>query len=74
MESNIKKRSVTLGLLNTSVSLEEDFWCSLKEIALQREMPIQALVTEIDRRRVQANLSSALRLYALAYYQARTPA
>jgi predicted DNA-binding ribbon-helix-helix protein len=33
-----------------------------------------ALVSAIDRKRDQANLSSAVRLFVLKYYQGRQPA
>lgn len=54
----------------TSVSLEDEFWQSVKQIALVRGMRVADLVEEIDKGREQANLSSAIRLYVLGYYRA----
>ncbi|MCX7319460.1 MAG: ribbon-helix-helix domain-containing protein, partial [Hyphomicrobiales bacterium] len=67
--SPIQKRSVILTGHKTSVSLEDEFWTGLKEIASSRQMTVADLVAAIDRDRKTGNLSSALRLYVLAYYR-----
>jgi hypothetical protein len=41
MKSQVIKRSVVIGSHKTSVSLEEAFWSSLKEIAALRRCPCQ---------------------------------
>lgn len=46
----------------TSVSLEEPFWRELRHLADRRGLTVPALVAEIDGRRGEANLSSALRV------------
>ena len=61
----MKKRSVKIAGHLTSVSLEEPFWAALKEIAEARGATLSALIAEIDAGRGKANLSSALRVYAL---------
>jgi predicted DNA-binding ribbon-helix-helix protein len=71
MKSLIAKRSITLAGHKTSVSLEQDFWQCLKEIADERGQAVSDLVEDIDRHREQDNLSSALRLFVLDYYRAR---
>ena len=48
----------------TSVSLEEEFWQELKDLADAENLSLNALVTKIDGQR-SGNLSSALRLYVL---------
>lgn len=53
----------------SSVSLEEAFWTALKEIARGKQQTLSDLVTAIDQERKTGNLSSALRLFALAYYR-----
>lgn len=68
--STILKRSVVLDGHKTSVSLEEEFWTGLKEIASSRQKNVAELVFAIDRDRTTGNLSSTLRLYVLAYYRA----
>lgn len=63
--SPIIKRSIVIGGRKTSVSLEDGFWHSLKEIALCQRITLSNLVAEIDHSRQQANLSSAIRLFVL---------
>jgi predicted DNA-binding ribbon-helix-helix protein len=69
MESQIRKRSIVIGHHKTSVSLEDKFWNSLKEIADARQQTIAGLVTAIKTAHQQDNLSSALRQFALDYYR-----
>lgn len=69
MKSPVLKRSIVIADHKTSVSLEEPFWQSVKEIALSRKLRVTDLIEEIDKGRGHANLSSATRLYVLAYYQ-----
>ena len=56
---SIKKRSVVIGGHRTSISLEEPFWDVLKDIAADRKLSVNQIVTEIDRGR-RGNLSSAI--------------
>ena len=66
--SLVGKRSVTIRGHRTSFSLEQAFLDELQIIAARRDMTLAALVAEIDETRPrQANLSSALRLYVLAW-------
>jgi predicted DNA-binding ribbon-helix-helix protein len=63
------KRSVTIAGHETSITLEPLFWRALEEAARARNLPLSALVAEIDALRVQTdnppNLASALRTWAL---------
>ena len=69
MKSLIVKRSVVLGGHKTSVSLEDAFWKSLKEIAASGKMTVSELLTAIDSGRHHGNLSSAIRLFVLNFYR-----
>ena len=69
VKSRISKRSIVIAGHKTSVSLEEQFWDSLKEIASQRGVTLAELVGAIDRDREHANLSSAIRLFVLGVYR-----
>ena len=69
MESPISKRSIVIAGHKTSVSLEDAFWNSLKEIAAERGITLAELVAAIDRDREHANLSSAIRLFVLGVYR-----
>ena len=64
-----RKRSLSIAGHRTSISLEAPFWEALKEIAASEGRPIAALVAAVDSSRGELNLSSALRLHALAYYR-----
>jgi predicted DNA-binding ribbon-helix-helix protein len=71
-KSLIRKRSIVFNGQKTTLSLEDEFWNALKEIAAKRGMHMSQLLAEIDGRREHANLSSAIRLFVLdCYRQAR---
>ncbi len=65
------KRSLSIAGHRTSISIEDAFWSGLAEIAGARQVSVAALVAEIDNGRRDANLSSAVRLFVLAWYRAR---
>jgi predicted DNA-binding ribbon-helix-helix protein len=69
VKSSVSKRSIVIAGHKTSVSLEDQFWNSLKEIAGQRGITLTELVATIDRDRNHANLSSAFRLFVLGVYR-----
>jgi predicted DNA-binding ribbon-helix-helix protein len=69
MKSLILKRSVVLAGHKTSVSLEDAFWRSLKEIAAHQHVTLSALLASIDTDRHHGNLSSAIRLFVLNFYR-----
>jgi len=69
VRSQVAKRSIVIAGHKTSVSIEAEFWNSLKEIARERGMTLAALVGAIDRDREHANLSSAIRLFVLGVYR-----
>jgi predicted DNA-binding ribbon-helix-helix protein len=72
MKSPVVKRSIVIAGHKTSVSLEDAFWNGLKDIAIARRMTLSDLVASIDGERRHGNLSSAIRLFVLDHYQART--
>ncbi|MET0165378.1 MAG: ribbon-helix-helix domain-containing protein [Vicinamibacterales bacterium] len=71
MKSRILKRSIEIAGHKTSVSLEDAFWDSLREIGQKREMTLPKLVAAIDAERQHDNLSSAIRLFVLDFYRAK---
>jgi predicted DNA-binding ribbon-helix-helix protein len=71
MQSAIVKRSIVIAGHKTSVSLEDEFWSSLKEIGKDQRLPLSSLVAGIDTQRLHANLSSAIRLFVLDYFRKR---
>ena len=71
MKSLVVKRSIVIAGHKTSVSLEDAFWKALKEIAAGRDMTLSEMVATIDSERQHGNLSSAIRLFVLDFYQNR---
>jgi predicted DNA-binding ribbon-helix-helix protein len=69
MKSSVIKRSIQIHGHTTSITLEDDFWNSLREIADSRRQTLRDLIANIDTERKFANLSSAIRLFVLGYYQ-----
>lgn len=67
----VKKRSIVIAGHGTSVSLEQAFWDALKDIAAKDGVSLAALVAQVDETRGAANLSSALRVFALERAVAR---
>jgi len=71
MKSTVIKRSIVIAGHKTSVSLEDAFWKSLKEIASERDMSASDLVAVIDSERQHGNLSSTIRLFVLDCFVGR---
>jgi predicted DNA-binding ribbon-helix-helix protein len=69
MKSSLRKRSVAISGRKTSVSLEDEFWTSLRDIAERRDESVRQLVGNINEDRQFANLSSAIRLFVLRFYR-----
>ena len=66
----MKKISVLIaGRHATSISLEDEFYTELLQIAATQKISRNQLITRIDRERGSDNLSSAIRLYVLQYYK-----
>src|SRR5262245_10592580 len=74
MQSSIVKRSILIAGHKTSVSLEDTFWHTFKDIAQQRQMTVSELATAIESKRQHGNLSSAIRLFVLGFYRDRRAA
>jgi predicted DNA-binding ribbon-helix-helix protein len=72
MKSPVIKRSIVIAGHKTSISLEDAFWQGLKDIAAERCTTLSDLVASIDSGRRLGNLSSAIRLFVLDHFQART--
>jgi predicted DNA-binding ribbon-helix-helix protein len=73
-KSRVLKRSIVIAGHKTSVSLEDQFWDALREIATAQGTVVGILVSSIDADRQHNNLSSAIRLFVLDHYRARADA
>ncbi len=72
MKSAVIKRSIVIDGHKTSISMEDAFWTSFKEIAKEDAATLSHLAASIDETRVPgANLSSAIRVYILDRMQAK---
>lgn len=67
--STIKKRSVVIDGRKSSVSLENEFWDGVREVAHSSGLSIQTFVAGVIARYEGHNLSSALRLAVLDHYR-----
>ena len=56
MKTAVIKHSIMIGQRKTSVSLEDEFWYGLLEIAVYKQMTVPTLVKRIDHRRKTVNL------------------
>jgi predicted DNA-binding ribbon-helix-helix protein len=55
-KSSVAKRSVGFNGYKTSLSLGNEFWNALKEIARKRAIHLSDLVAEVDEQRGDGNL------------------
>jgi predicted DNA-binding ribbon-helix-helix protein len=65
------KRSLTIAGHRTSVALEAEFWAGLDAMAHERAIPLAELIRDIDQNRDGPNLSSAVRIAVLRWYQGK---
>lgn len=63
---SLKKHSIELFGHKTSISLEEEFWIALREIATEKNTSVLSLIKEIDSKRATP-LSSSVRVFVLNY-------
>ena len=63
------KRSLSIAGHRTSIALEPEFWAALEAMAAQSGQTLAALIRSIDETRQTDNLSSAVRLAVLGWYQ-----
>ena len=68
MKSLVIKRSIIFNGRKTSVSLEDDFWNALRDIAHGRGETLSRLIASINANRQSANLSSVIRLFVLRHH------
>jgi predicted DNA-binding ribbon-helix-helix protein len=70
MISLVIKRSIIIDGQKTSVSLENEFWDGLREIARRKNVALSTLVKQIDNGRTTNNLSSAIRVFVFNHFYA----
>jgi predicted DNA-binding ribbon-helix-helix protein len=65
----VLKHSIRLAGTKTSISLENQFWDCLREIAWGENIPVDTLIERIDTDRTRHNLSSAVRIFVLEHFR-----
>jgi predicted DNA-binding ribbon-helix-helix protein len=73
MQTASTRRDVRFDGHKTSLFLEDAFWEAFKEIAASRNVGVSNLISKIDIKRSNPNLSSEIRLFVLEHYIALTP-
>jgi len=66
-----KPRTIIIGDAKTSVSLENEFWLALTEIAARERVTPRILAERIQAACTNANVTSALRVFIIAYYRVK---
>ena len=69
----MKKRSVNIHGHQTSLSMEEEFWSALRDIAEKENLSINKIIAKIDDESDNNNLSSSIRIYVLNTLTERDP-
>jgi predicted DNA-binding ribbon-helix-helix protein len=69
INSSVIKRSIIRDGHKSSVSLEDQFWDGLREIAVRENVTVSALVGTIDHGSNRRNLSSAIRVFVLDHFR-----
>ena len=69
LRTNTIKRSVCVDGHRTSVSLEDEFWDGLREIARHKNLTASELVATIASDRNRNNLSSEVRVFVLNHFR-----
>jgi predicted DNA-binding ribbon-helix-helix protein len=68
--SSLAIHNIVVGGHRTSVRLEPAMWDALHDIAHRQHVTVHDLVTEIDRGRITAGLTAAIRVYIVNFYRA----
>jgi predicted DNA-binding ribbon-helix-helix protein len=63
------KKSVEIRGHQTSLSLEDEFWSALREMAAEQGIGLYSLIARIEQHNPGLTLSSAVRVFVLKHYQ-----
>ena len=62
-------RNVTVSGRRTSIRMEQVMWNSLADICRTEERMLNELITMIDEKRAESNLTAAIRVFIICYYR-----
>jgi predicted DNA-binding ribbon-helix-helix protein len=67
--SMLHKHSLDLDGLQTSISMEDEFWLALRALAIKQGMPVSDLVKRVSKDRLpKTTRTSAVRVFILREY------
>lgn len=69
MGTSLKSHNVVVNGHRTSMRLEPEMWEALRDISLRENLSINQLCTLVNRVRDRSSLTSAVRVFALAYFR-----
>jgi predicted DNA-binding ribbon-helix-helix protein len=67
--TTLLSRNVWVDSRRTSMRLEPEMWQALQDIARREALTVNALCAMVNTRRRQSSLTSAMRVFVLAYYR-----
>lgn len=67
--STVRNRTVVVGGKRTGVSLEDDYWNALREIAEARNIGVRALASHVIGKAPARSRSSVLRVFVIEYFR-----
>ncbi len=62
-------RNVTVSGRRTSIRMEQVMWTSLTDICRREDHTINEIITIIDEKRADTNLTAAIRVFIICYYR-----
>ena len=68
--STLVNGNVRVAGHRTSIRLEPAMWQALRAVAMREHVALDALVTAINRRRLESSLTAAIRVYLVQYFRA----
>lgn len=70
-KSALVSRNITISKKRTSIRLEAQMWCALKDIASREQCTIHDICTIIASRKARnITLTAAIRIFLMLYYKA----
>jgi predicted DNA-binding ribbon-helix-helix protein len=69
MGTSLKSHNVVVDGHRTSMRLEPEMWDALRDISLRENLSINQLCTLVNRVRDRSSLTSAVRVFTLAYFR-----
>lgn len=69
MGTSLKSHNVVVNGHRTSMRLEPEMWEALRDISLRENLSINQLCSLVNKVRERSSLTSAVRVFALAYFR-----